>query len=760
MTQKYFYSGIIVCDFMHTRLFLILFWVYSCPGFAQTFVKSYNKGDYEACIKQCQKEIDKKGDMKMAYLYKAKAWNQQIAETENCTECVRKALSSIESLGYKDRDSSFRMQHAADLDTIYTGAIRMIRYFIEAGNEWQSADLCERLQKIYPAAETYYLMGRIAMLKDDAYTATVQFNEAARKVYENWQNGQAIPLSAFVIYRDLSAALMEYRDFQSGMIIWQRAQLIFPSDSVCDPYTAYLYQIYEYNYSVSDSLRMMLLQAIDSAAVTCSSSSLTDLTFDILLNAYETDQEETDPTYDLTSEWISERYPELVNRILENWYAYLKDYTAFSSGNSMIWLNGSQGLAAKLISLKTVSALSPTDSLQPEAMLERWRQENNLIAAAKLYYCFDQEGYTGTLWKQQASLLAADLSRAIEENGYDREIYLARLALPADSRQEKVIYTAALKQIEVLITKGRFSEAGSWIRAELQKKPGDKALLSLYKQWVIADYTNNYLGSYIPYTSYNWTGSTATCTVGKIDEAVHDRVLTVLNYVRRLAAVPDSCIWSAEWNNKCQATALMMDAANDLSHFPGTDWPCYQAEGAEGARNSNLSWGYGGIAALMGQVEDDGGGNEAVGHRRWILHPVRRVYGMGTTRNAMALWTLGGRDANFSNEVWEQYENQFVAWPPAYYVPMEFICQRWSFSLINADFEQANVEVYQGKNKLPLTLLPLEYGYGSSTMVWEMNDLPYREPFELAYTVKISGVQTEAGVRNFSYPVIFLPIEQ
>lgn len=743
---------------MHTRLITFMLFAFPCTLTAQSYLKSYAKGDYDACIKQCQKEIDKKGDMKMAYLYKAKAWNKKMNETDNCTECVRKSLSSIESLGYRDKDSSFRLAHAADIDTIYSGALRTIRNFVEANNEWQSKDLCERLLKLYPAAETYYMMGRIAALTEDQYGATTYFNLAARKIYDDWQDGKVIPPSTFEIYRDLSAGLQAYRDYQSGIVIWQRAQLIYPADSVCPIYTEYLYKIFEDQYQISDSLRLLLLDATDMAAAGCPVDLLYSLRLDLLLNAYLlTDEEGVAP--DSISKLVAVRYPELAPQMMEVWYNKIRHETAFSTSNTMIWLNGSSGLAAAILSMNSAVSLPANDSLQPDMMLEKWRKED-LIAASKLYYCFHQEGYTSTRWKQEVVLLAADLSRAIETNGYDRELYMARLVLPADARQEKIIYTAALKQIQVLISEGRFSEAANWMRAELKKKPGDKALLSLYKEWVIADYKASYLGSYIAYANYNWTGSTSTCTPGNIDPAVHERVLTVLNYVRRLAAVPDSCVWSEEWNRKCQATALMMDAADDLSHMPDPEWPCYSAEGAEGARNSNLSWGYGGISALIGQVDDDGGGNEAVGHRRWILLPNRRVYGMGTTSNAMSLWTLGGRDANYPTTVRDQYEEQFVAWPPAYYVPMEFISKRWSFSLLDADFEETRVEVYEGKNKVPIEILPLEYGYGSNTIVWEMSEVPYMEPFEIAYTVKIYDVQTDAGTKDFSYPVIFLPIER
>ena len=47
--------------------------------------------------------------------------------------------------------------------------------------------------------------------------------------------------------------------------------------------------------------------------------------------------------------------------------------------------------------------------------------------------------------------------------------------------------------------------------------------------------------------------------------------------------------------------------------------------GQQAAGMSNLSLGYGGIPALLGQVYDSGSSNGSVGHRRWVLTPQKAV---------------------------------------------------------------------------------------------------------------------------------------
>jgi hypothetical protein len=164
----------------------------------------------------------------------------------------------------------------------------------------------------------------------------------------------------------------------------------------------------------------------------------------------------------------------------------------------------------------------------------------------------------------------------------------------------------------------------------------------------------------------------------------------------------------------------------------------------------------------MGQLDD--GGVPSVGHRRWILYPYRKVYGHGSTPGAMALWALGGRDMNYPEELTDRFDSQFVAWPPAGFVPSPLACAYWSFSFNNSDFSTATVEMTENGRNIECELLEQEFGYGQNTLVWYVNDLRYGYTAETKYQVNLKHVRildydadTES-YRDFSYTVTFIPI--
>src|SRR6185295_1639637 len=72
--------------------------------------------------------------------------------------------------------------------------------------------------------------------------------------------------------------------------------------------------------------------------------------------------------------------------------------------------------------------------------------------------------------------------------------------------------------------------------------------------------------------SIGWTGDLATCTPGSTDAAVRDLVALRINYLRPMAGVPAGIVFASTFNTKDQQAALMMSAANNLSHTPGPSW--------------------------------------------------------------------------------------------------------------------------------------------------------------------------------------------
>src|SRR5262249_61847519 len=119
-----------------------------------------------------------------------------------------------------------------------------------------------------------------------------------------------------------------------------------------------------------------------------------------------------------------------------------------------------------------------------------------------------------------------------------------------------------------------------------------------------------------------------------------------------------------------------------------SNWPDYSADGAQGAGHSDLSLGASGTNAIDLYMTDPGDGNTFVGHRRWLLYPTTRTMGVGDVpARSNALYVVQPQLAPAPAVT-------AVAWPPAGFVPVTLLPQRWSLQADgNTDFSNATVEV-------------------------------------------------------------------
>lgn len=254
-----------------------------------------------------------------------------------------------------------------------------------------------------------------------------------------------------------------------------------------------------------------------------------------------------------------------------------------------------------------------------------------------------------------------------------------------------------------------------------------------------------------------WTGSHASCDPGETAAAFREAIKQRINYFRAMAGVPATVQLSSEYTRKAQQAALMMSANGTLSHSPPPTWLCYTAEGAEAAGSSNLYLGVYGPAAITGYIYDPGGGNYAVGHRRWILYPQTESMGTGDIppvagyQPSNALWV-------FDENMWRprpETREEYVAWPPPGYVPYQLIFPRWSFAYDEADFSGATVAMSSGGHSIPVAVQPVVSGYGENTLVWEPGlSFGAPPPSDTAYRVTVSGVAIGGVTRDFAYDVI------
>ena len=285
-------------------------------------------------------------------------------------------------------------------------------------------------------------------------------------------------------------------------------------------------------------------------------------------------------------------------------------------------------------------------------------------------------------------------------------------------------------------------------------KAKNASIGGLTRQDVVSLYNNQYVSAFDAVA--NWSGNLGNCDAGTTSSDYKNSTLQTINYFRAMAGLPLVSLDSG-LNAKAQKAALMMIAEANLSHSPSESWACYTVDGAQAAGKSNLALGNHGPAAIVAYMRDSGGGNTAVGHRRWILYPRQVVMGTGSTdaRNGFfsgsnALWVISSFGPRPLNP--EQ-----ISWPPQGYVPYQVVYPRWSFSLNSfpgADFREATVEMKQGETMIKVEVLTVSNGFGNNTLVWEPDGLVFGPSMaDKTLTITVKNVIIEGSPRTFTYDV-------
>ena len=295
---------------------------------------------------------------------------------------------------------------------------------------------------------------------------------------------------------------------------------------------------------------------------------------------------------------------------------------------------------------------------------------------------------------------------------------------------------------------------------------------------VIKFFFDQYLPSEGFENRHEWTGSIENRNPGQVSERLHQDVIMRINYFRAMAGLNANIKLSEDLNNMAQEAAFMMAHQNTLSHYPDSDWSYYSESGVTAARNSNLSLGtnmaYYGPAAVDGQIEDAGENNKNLGHRRWILYskaPLLMGHGsvplndiiyrpdpesdpeseIKNRNSSMALWVIGKNPRSYTNDI------DFIAWPPAGYVPNQVVYNRWSFAIPQtknnaADFKSANVVVTKGGKNIPITITHRgnRLDGNDPTLAFELSNdrMIQNNGLDQIYSVKISNV---IGTENDTY---------
>ena len=262
-----------------------------------------------------------------------------------------------------------------------------------------------------------------------------------------------------------------------------------------------------------------------------------------------------------------------------------------------------------------------------------------------------------------------------------------------------------------------------------------------------------------------WTGNRSTCTAGTTNPAYRSAIMDRVNWFRAAAGVPANVTENTTYSAKAQEAALMMSVSDRLSHDPDSSFGCYTADGDEAAGASNLYLGRTGPHAITGYMLDPGAGNVSVGHRNWILHPTVRQFGTGDTpgpgRQATnTLWVI---DNAFGAQPQVRESDGFIAWPARGFVPGDVVFPRWSFSLRNADFDNATIttqRIDQGQVVAtvdsPIVFRNDTGGAPFSIIVWEPTNIDTSPSIDTTYRVTVDNVGVAGQTTSFSYDVTVL----
>jgi hypothetical protein len=241
-----------------------------------------------------------------------------------------------------------------------------------------------------------------------------------------------------------------------------------------------------------------------------------------------------------------------------------------------------------------------------------------------------------------------------------------------------------------------------------------------------------------------------------VSQEMHNKTVKRINFYRKIVGLPYNMQLSALLNEHAQKAALMMDANNQLSHAPDASWTCYSTEGADAAGKSNLAQGGIGSDAIDLYMQDFGAGNEAVGHRRWLLFARAKTFGHGSTNSFNAIYCLH----NFSNNALApSLTPEFIAYPPKGFVVRDLFIpqQRWSFSIPDADFSTAAITVKNADNiSISTVKYPLQPGYGDNTLVFVPTINSYAFTKDTKYSVEIKNVRLNGVLKTYTYDVTFV----
>ena len=257
--------------------------------------------------------------------------------------------------------------------------------------------------------------------------------------------------------------------------------------------------------------------------------------------------------------------------------------------------------------------------------------------------------------------------------------------------------------------------------------------------------------------SLDWSGDLGTCAAGDSTPDYRQATLRRVNYYRAMAGVPAVITEDPDLSAKAQRAALMMSAEGTLTHEPSPDFACFTRVGREAAGTAICTWVVRARwpSTATSRTRASTMWTWVIATRSCIPRPVRwgwETLRLGRRSCRNALWCVDEYvfdETSPSARPPLREDERFVAWPPRGYVPPDIVYPRWSVTMADADFSEAEVTMYDlsesgGGRPVPLTVVNRSGSVGHvplPTIVWEPTIEP-SQARDTSYYVVVSGIRS------------------
>lgn len=261
---------------------------------------------------------------------------------------------------------------------------------------------------------------------------------------------------------------------------------------------------------------------------------------------------------------------------------------------------------------------------------------------------------------------------------------------------------------------------------------------------------------------WGYTGDVDNCVAGTTSQRFRSSVLQRLNWYREMAGL-DPAGENTAHSAAAQQAALIYLANGSFSITTGSK--CYTPTGASAA-NEGPGWlGTAGLDVIDQFIRD-----ERFHLRKNVLAPALAEVGIGHARDpssryrvAHMLYTRYDNPWNYRDPVRER--RGFVSWPPSGYAPAVAVDHEWSFSLADADFSAAAIEMADHSGLLEIKILGTDSWYREQTISWSVGeaDLAERQgptDADHCFSVNISSVTINGAAQApYEYAVCVLDLD-